>query len=196
MWIHLRPRLSHWGRTLAYLSAQRLVEWSPANLFRFFQRLLLFIHVKLCSNSEIGLTYCQSMDLNPVHLCCRPTFYHSLTSSLSSHLKTSLFPAPQSFGLNPNQALFHPVFISSSVRHSNQLPLISPVLFLSFLLFISDTDPPKIKCPPSRLKVAEPGKLTARVTWDPPAATDTADKSLKYVPSSHCLLFLLTLKQD
>lgn len=45
----------------------------------------------------------------------------------------------------------------------------------------SDTDPPKIKCPPSRLKVAEPGKLTARVTWDPPTATDTADKYLRLV---------------
>ncbi|XP_068451456.1 sushi repeat-containing protein SRPX2 [Clinocottus analis] len=44
-----------------------------------------------------------------------------------------------------------------------------------------DTDPPKIKCPPSRLKVAEPGKLTAVVTWDPPAATDTADKSLNVI---------------
>ncbi|KAM3612169.1 uncharacterized protein V6R79_003922 [Siganus canaliculatus] len=45
----------------------------------------------------------------------------------------------------------------------------------------ADTDPPKIKCPPSRLKVAEPGKLTATVTWDPPAATDTADKSLDII---------------
>ncbi|XP_017263569.1 sushi repeat-containing protein SRPX2 [Kryptolebias marmoratus] len=45
----------------------------------------------------------------------------------------------------------------------------------------SDYDPPKIKCPPSRLKVAEPGKLTAAVTWDPPAATDTADKYLNVV---------------
>ncbi|KAM6953152.1 sushi repeat-containing protein SRPX2 [Aplochiton taeniatus] len=41
----------------------------------------------------------------------------------------------------------------------------------------ADHDPPKIKCPLSRLKVAEPGKLTARVSWDPPVATDTADKS-------------------
>ncbi|RVE67439.1 hypothetical protein OJAV_G00103150 [Oryzias javanicus] len=45
----------------------------------------------------------------------------------------------------------------------------------------SDTEPPKIKCPPSRLKVADPGKLSARVTWDPPSATDTADKSLNVV---------------
>uniref|UniRef100_G3PZ74 Sushi repeat-containing protein SRPX2 n=1 Tax=Gasterosteus aculeatus TaxID=69293 RepID=G3PZ74_GASAC len=44
-----------------------------------------------------------------------------------------------------------------------------------------DTDPPKIKCPPSRLKAAEPGKLTATVTWNPPTATDTADKSLNSV---------------
>ncbi|XP_072251528.1 sushi repeat-containing protein SRPX2 [Leuresthes tenuis] len=45
----------------------------------------------------------------------------------------------------------------------------------------SDTDPPKIRCPPSRLKIAEPGKLTTIVTWDPPSATDTADKSLEVV---------------
>lgn len=44
-----------------------------------------------------------------------------------------------------------------------------------------DTDPPKIKCPHSRLKVAEPGKLTAVVTWDPPVATDTADKLLDVI---------------
>lgn len=43
----------------------------------------------------------------------------------------------------------------------------------------SDMDPPKIKCPPSRLKFAEPGKLTATVTWDRPVASDTADKSLE-----------------
>lgn len=45
----------------------------------------------------------------------------------------------------------------------------------------TDTDPPKIKCPPSRLKVAEPGKLTSRVTWDRPAVSDTADKSLDLI---------------
>ncbi|XP_037636341.1 sushi repeat-containing protein SRPX2 [Sebastes umbrosus] len=44
-----------------------------------------------------------------------------------------------------------------------------------------DTEPPKIKCPPSRLKVAEPGKLSATVTWDPPAAKDTADKLLEVI---------------
>ncbi|XP_056898906.1 sushi repeat-containing protein SRPX2 [Takifugu flavidus] len=43
----------------------------------------------------------------------------------------------------------------------------------------TDMDPPRIKCPPSRLKAAEPGKLTAVVTWDPPVVSDTADKSLE-----------------
>lgn len=43
-------------------------------------------------------------------------------------------------------------------------------------------DPPKIKCPASRLKAAEPGKLTAVVNWDPPVVSDTADKSLECVP--------------
>lgn len=43
----------------------------------------------------------------------------------------------------------------------------------------SDMDPPKIKCPPSRLKFAGPGKLTATVTWDRPVASDAADKSLE-----------------
>lgn len=45
-------------------------------------------------------------------------------------------------------------------------------------------DPPRIKCPSSRLKAAEPGKLTAVVTWDPPVVSDTADKSLEYVSPS------------
>lgn len=45
----------------------------------------------------------------------------------------------------------------------------------------SDMDPPKIKCPPSRLKFAEPGKLTASVSWEWPVASDTADKSLEVI---------------
>ncbi|KAM7389232.1 hypothetical protein PAMP_023222 [Pampus punctatissimus] len=49
----------------------------------------------------------------------------------------------------------------------------------------SDTDPPKIKCPPSRFKYAEPGKLTSRVTWDPPVAKDTADKLLDIILVGH-----------
>ncbi|XP_037116945.1 sushi repeat-containing protein SRPX2 [Syngnathus acus] len=44
-----------------------------------------------------------------------------------------------------------------------------------------DTEPPKIRCPRSRISVAEPGKLTARVTWDAPVATDTADKTLDVI---------------
>lgn len=44
-----------------------------------------------------------------------------------------------------------------------------------------DMDPPKIKCPPSRLKFAEPGKLTATVSWERPVASDTADKSLEVI---------------
>ncbi|XP_057706123.1 sushi repeat-containing protein SRPX2 [Corythoichthys intestinalis] len=45
----------------------------------------------------------------------------------------------------------------------------------------SDTEPPKIRCPLSRIKIAEPGKLTARVSWDAPVATDTADKVLDVI---------------
>lgn len=36
-------------------------------------------------------------------------------------------------------------------------------------------DPPKIKCPNVKDKWAEPGKVTARVTWDTPEGVDTAD---------------------
>ncbi|KAK3536077.1 hypothetical protein QTP70_026938 [Hemibagrus guttatus] len=43
----------------------------------------------------------------------------------------------------------------------------------------ADHDPPKLKCPLSRVKVAEPGKLTATVSWERPTATDTADTSLQ-----------------
>ena len=74
---------------------------------------------------------------------------------------------------------------------NNEFPS-SILLLVIFQLFVLDTDPPKIKCPPSRLKVAEPGKLTAVVTWDPPAVKDTADKSLEYVACFLCFLFLFT----
>ncbi|MBN3309138.1 SRPX2 protein, partial [Amia calva] len=42
----------------------------------------------------------------------------------------------------------------------------------------TDNEPPKIKCPMSRVKVAEPDKLTAKVSWDPPIVKDTADPTL------------------
>ncbi|XP_071775868.1 sushi repeat-containing protein SRPX isoform X1 [Centroberyx gerrardi] len=38
-----------------------------------------------------------------------------------------------------------------------------------------DMDAPVIKCPNLKDKWAEPGKLTARVTWDTPEGVDTAD---------------------
>lgn len=38
-----------------------------------------------------------------------------------------------------------------------------------------DMEPPRIKCPHVKDKWAEPGKLTARVTWDTPEGVDTAD---------------------
>ncbi|XP_026073782.1 sushi repeat-containing protein SRPX-like isoform X1 [Carassius auratus] len=38
-----------------------------------------------------------------------------------------------------------------------------------------DVDPPVIKCPNIKDKTAEPGKLTAKVTWDTPEGKDTAD---------------------
>ncbi|KAM4696652.1 sushi repeat-containing protein SRPX2 [Rhinophrynus dorsalis] len=38
-----------------------------------------------------------------------------------------------------------------------------------------DLDPPKILCPTSRMKVAEPEKLTARIFWGSPQVKDTAD---------------------
>ncbi|XP_055500568.1 sushi repeat-containing protein SRPX isoform X1 [Leucoraja erinacea] len=44
-----------------------------------------------------------------------------------------------------------------------------------------DVDPPKIKCPGFKQKVAEPEKLTVRVSWDTPEGTDTADGILTNV---------------
>lgn len=41
-----------------------------------------------------------------------------------------------------------------------------------------DIDPPKIRCPHSREKIAEPEKLTARVYWDPPLVKDSADGTI------------------
>lgn len=54
-----------------------------------------------------------------------------------------------------------------------------------------DIDPPKIRCPHSREKIAEPEKLTARVYWDPPLVKDSADGTITRVtlrgpePGSH-----------
>ncbi|XP_044283101.1 sushi repeat-containing protein SRPX2 [Varanus komodoensis] len=44
-----------------------------------------------------------------------------------------------------------------------------------------DIEPPKIRCPDSRERMAEPGKLTATVYWDPPRAKDSADGSIKHI---------------
>lgn len=43
---------------------------------------------------------------------------------------------------------------------------------------IADIDPPTIKCPRSRVRLADPGKQTARVSWEPPLVKDTADTKL------------------
>ncbi|NWU59352.1 SRPX2 protein, partial [Dromas ardeola] len=44
-----------------------------------------------------------------------------------------------------------------------------------------DLEPPKIRCPDSRERIAEPGKLTATVYWDPPRVKDSADGVIKRV---------------
>ncbi|NWW54716.1 SRPX2 protein, partial [Pedionomus torquatus] len=44
-----------------------------------------------------------------------------------------------------------------------------------------DLEPPKIRCPDSRERIAEPGKLTATVYWDPPRVKDSADGIIKRV---------------
>lgn len=63
------------------------------------------------------------------------------------------------------------------------LSFVLPLLKLSFSLCV-DIDPPKIKCPTLKDKWAEPGKLTARVTWDTPEGVDTADGILTESVSS------------
>ncbi|XP_061690248.1 sushi repeat-containing protein SRPX2 isoform X2 [Syngnathoides biaculeatus] len=62
---------------------------------------------------------------------------------------------------------------SRTCRHGGTWSGVQPIC--------SDTEPPKIRCPRSKIKVAEAGKLTARVTWDAPVATDTADKTLDVI---------------
>lgn len=64
-------------------------------------------------------------------------------------------------------------------------------------------DPPRIKCPHVKDKWAEPGKLTARVTWDTPEGVDTADgiltESVPPPPKDPALNFpsiFLLLQQD
>lgn len=54
---------------------------------------------------------------------------------------------------------------------------------------VSDVDPPVIKCPNIKEKTAEPGKLTAKVTWDTPEGKDTADGILTESVYKMCLKF-------
>lgn len=59
------------------------------------------------------------------------------------------------------------------------------LMWFSLSLSLSvDMDPPKIKCPNVKDKWAEPGKVTARVTWDTPEGVDTADGILTESVSS------------
>ncbi|XP_044885715.1 sushi repeat-containing protein SRPX2 isoform X2 [Mauremys mutica] len=44
-----------------------------------------------------------------------------------------------------------------------------------------DIEPPKIRCPETRERMAEPEKLTATVYWDPPHVKDSADGIIKRV---------------
>lgn len=87
------------------------------------------------------------------------------------HVRSALFAHPWFYILEVNAVTF-----SSPQRLKERTAFL-----ISVHLFISDMDPPRIKCPLSRLKAAEPGKLTAVVNWDPPVVSDTADKSLEYV---------------
>lgn len=61
----------------------------------------------------------------------------------------------------------------------------APQINTWFLTYI-DIDPPKIHCPHSREKIAEPEKLTARVYWDPPMVKDSADGTItRWAPVTH-----------
>lgn len=43
------------------------------------------------------------------------------------------------------------------------------------LVIFPDMEPPRIKCPSVKERVAEPNKLTVRVSWETPEGRDTAD---------------------
>ncbi|KAJ8348744.1 hypothetical protein SKAU_G00273330 [Synaphobranchus kaupii] len=45
----------------------------------------------------------------------------------------------------------------------------------------TDNDPPTIKCPTSRVRLAGPGRRTARVSWEPPVVKDTTGATLTEV---------------
>lgn len=45
----------------------------------------------------------------------------------------------------------------------------------NLLVLFSDMEPPRIKCPSVKERIAEPNKLTVRVSWETPEGRDTAD---------------------
>lgn len=45
----------------------------------------------------------------------------------------------------------------------------------NILVLFADIEPPRIKCPSVKERIAEPNKLTVRVSWETPEGRDTAD---------------------
>lgn len=83
---------------------------------------------------------------------------------------------PRNGNLAANKAFFFLTYFSFKVLKSVCCLIFSCFLSMChWFLWPIDVDPPKIKCPDLKDKWAEPGKLTARVTWDTPEGVDTAD---------------------
>ncbi|XP_072768586.1 sushi repeat-containing protein SRPX2 isoform X3 [Nerophis lumbriciformis] len=96
--------------------------------------------------------------------------------------RTAGTPAPKALWWTPGAT--SPAPPATASRGSTRAPVSTGGLGAGrspFVQVLSNTEPPKIKCPRSRIKFADPGKLTARVSWDAPLATDTADKVLDVI---------------
>lgn len=57
---------------------------------------------------------------------------------------------------------------------SNLLSYIILTVTMFWVIF-ADIEPPRIKCPSVKERIAEPNKLTVRVSWETPEGRDTAD---------------------
>lgn len=102
--------------------------------------------------------------LAPKHGLVQGTLVGALSAGITAGLAGSRVPGLCTASLG-----------SLSTRAGAQLPQVPQLT----LLLWADMEPPKIRCPDSRQRIAEPGKLTATVYWDPPRVKDSADGIIK-----------------
>ncbi|XP_040428862.1 sushi repeat-containing protein SRPX2 isoform X2 [Cygnus olor] len=119
-----------------------------------------------------GMAYCRQIRCHVLPAVLRGSYVCSAGVQMDSRCDYTCLPGYQLEGDRSRTCM-------EDGRWSGSEPICVPQAYSSFLR--ADVEPPKIRCPDSRERIAEPGKLTATVYWDPPRVKDSADGVIKRV---------------